>query len=127
MSAVVGGVIMRRIAFSGCRDFTPSEKQVEWAFQVFVRADTEAVLVGDCPTGVDEAIREYCSTWKPKVYTADWDNLGRKAGPIRNKAMIDDADCLIAFWDGKSRGTGNCIKCANDKNIPVLILPAKTP
>ena len=24
---------------------------------------------------------------------------------IRNKLIIDECDCALAFWDGKSRGT----------------------
>lgn len=58
-------------------------------------------------------------------FPADWDNLdvpnavikytsrgkpyNAAAGNIRNKAMGDFADGLLAFWDGKSRGTQDMI------------------
>jgi hypothetical protein len=45
-----------------------------------------------------------------KVFWPNWDKFGRSAGPIRNKEMGDYADSLIAFWDGKSRGTKNMIE-----------------
>ena len=32
------------------------------------------------------------------------------AGPIRNKEMAQNGDFLVAFWDGKSKGTKNMIK-----------------
>lgn len=34
---------------------------------------------------------------------------------IRNRAMVDDADVLIAVWDGTSGGTKNCIDYAEGK------------
>ncbi len=46
-------------------------------------------------------------------YLPDWDKNGRAAGPIRNHEMAYVADILIAFWDGKSKGTANMIKLAN--------------
>lgn len=45
--------------------------------------------------------------WPVKVYEAEWEKLGRKAGPVRNRTMLEahpDA-ALVAFWDGKSPGT----------------------
>lgn len=36
---------------------------------------------------------------------ADWDNLGVKAGPIRNRQMAEIGAALFALWDGKSVGT----------------------
>ena len=79
-------------------------------------------LIGDCPTGVDKSVTDH---YRPtgNVFIAEWDVYGKAAGPIRNKAMIDKADALIAFWDGDSRGTKDCIKHATHKGIPVLIIP----
>lgn len=44
-----------------------------------------------------------------KYFNAEWDIYGRAAGTIRNHQMGDYADYLIAFWDGKSRGTKDMI------------------
>ena len=46
---------------------------------------------------------------KVRIFHAQWGSHGRAAGPIRNKEMANYADSLIAFWDGKSRGTKNMI------------------
>lgn len=46
-------------------------------------------------------------------YTADWKHYGKSAGPIRNKLIIDHSDYVIAFWDGKSKGTLNSLNLAN--------------
>lgn len=45
-------------------------------------------------------------------FPADWQQYGRAAGPIRNRQMADNADALIAFWDGESKGTKNIIETA---------------
>lgn len=54
-------------------------------------------------------------------FPADWARYGRGAGPIRNKQMADNADALIAFWDGRSRGTWNMIQLAQKFNLEVTI------
>jgi hypothetical protein len=45
-----------------------------------------------------------------KEFPADWERLGRKAGPMRNVEMGVYADGLVAFWDGQSKGTLHMIK-----------------
>lgn len=47
-----------------------------------------------------------------RVFKADWQNEGKKAGPIRNLKMAKYATACIAFWDGKSKGTKDMIKKA---------------
>jgi hypothetical protein len=50
---------------------------------------------------------------------ADW-SKGRNAGFVRNALIVGKADGLVAFWDGKSRGTAHSIGLAEKKGIPVL-------
>lgn len=45
-----------------------------------------------------------------KSFPAQWDKYGKSAGFIRNHEMGDYADYLVAFWDGKSRGTKEMIE-----------------
>ena len=58
-----------------------------------------------------------------EVFPADW-SLGRKAGPLRNKAMVDVADYAIAF-PGGGRGTESLIGYARAKGIPLKIYPVE--
>jgi uncharacterized phage-like protein YoqJ len=37
----------------------------------------------------------------------------------RNEWMVDHADRLLAYWDGTSGGTANCVKYAKKKGVPV--------
>jgi SLOG family YspA-like protein len=54
---------------------------------------------------------------------ADWEMYGRRAGYLRNIAMLDrDPAAVIAFWDGQSKGTAHTIREAEKRGIPVVIV-----
>lgn len=55
-------------------------------------------------------------------YPANWNKLGKAAGYIRNKEMAENADCLIAFWDGVSKGTKHMIDLAKEKGLKIRII-----
>lgn len=58
-----------------------------------------------------------------KSFPADWGKNGKAAGPIRNIEMGDYADALIAFWDGKSKGTKHMIEYMKKLEKPVKVVP----
>ena len=115
-----------RVLVTGCRDWVDN-------FTVWRALDTVAdenqsedgiqVVVGDCKTGADK----FASVWgsrKPEKHYANWDRFGMGAGPKRNTEMVNSgADLCLAFWDGHSRGTHDCIQKAVCAGIPVRIYP----
>ena len=50
-----------------------------------------------------------------------WNKYGKAAGFKRNKNIIDNCTEIIAFWDGKSKGTLNSINYAKSINKKVTI------
>lgn len=56
-----------------------------------------------------------------KIFKPDWDKYGKSAGFIRNKLIINEADNVLAFWDGKSKGTKHSIDLAIKAGKPVDI------
>jgi hypothetical protein len=63
--------------------------------------------------------------WNVRVFPADWERYKRRAGIIRNLEMLDqEPDLVIAFWDGKSRGTAHTIGEARRRGIPVEVVSA---
>lgn len=54
-------------------------------------------------------------------FPADWNKYGKSAGYKRNVQMAENADALIALWDGESRGTKHMIEIALEKNLLVHI------
>jgi hypothetical protein len=87
----------------------------------FVNQITEVVSGG--ARGVDRDGEYYASTKELhcKVFPADWEGLGKKAGLLRNIQMADYADALIAVWDGKSKGTKHMIDTMKKLGKPVFV------
>ena len=56
-----------------------------------------------------------------RTFPANWAEFGKGAGLIRNKKMAKYADALIAFWDGKSKGTKNMIQQAEEFGLKIRI------
>lgn len=44
----------------------------------------------------------------------------------RNEWMVDNADMVIAVWDGSSGGTANCVKYAKKKEVPIWQINPET-
>ena len=55
-------------------------------------------------------------------YPANWELHGKSAGYKRNQEMAEVADVLVAFWDGKSRGTKHMIDIMRKLNKPVRVV-----
>jgi len=57
-----------------------------------------------------------------RIYKPDWDRHGKAAGFLRNGEIAADADVLMAFWDGASRGTADTIRKAEGK-MRIVVQP----
>jgi len=62
-----------------------------------------------------------------RTFKADWDNLGKKAGPIRNSQMLKEGqpDLVVAFPTPKSVGTLDMINKAKRANVQVITVVVK--
>ena len=57
-----------------------------------------------------------------EVYLPDWNKNGKAAGFIRNQQIVDNSDIIVAFWDGKSKGTKDTIDKARRAKKPTFIV-----
>ena len=62
-----------------------------------------------------------------KRFPAKWDELGKRAGYVRNCDMAKyaseaDHGILVAFWDGISKGTRNMIEIAKRYGLDVKVV-----
>jgi hypothetical protein len=64
-------------------------------------------IVSGGAAGVDKMARDvaFRDNFFYIEFLPDWTKYGRAAGALRNKKIVDYCDKLIAFWDGKSKGT----------------------
>ena len=51
-----------------------------------------------------------------KIYKPNWGKFGKKAGYMRNVDIVQNADKVIAFWNGTSKGTKHSIDLCKKKD-----------
>lgn len=116
-----------RIIICGSRDFCDKElcfKALDEILEEFYNPE----IVSGHAKGADTFGEEYAKTHSLKVtiFKPDWKKYGRGAGPIRNGEMLkyamEGTPVIIAFWDGKSKGTKNMIDQARKVNAKVYIV-----
>lgn len=74
--------------------------------------------------GADTYAKEFAIKHNLKLieFLPDYEKYGRKAPLVRNKLIVENCDCLIAFWDGKSRGTKYTLDYATKLGKPTKIV-----
>lgn len=106
-----------KIAIVGSRNLTVDD------LGKYLPEDTDEIVSGGA-IGVDRCAREYALSHKLKLteFFPEYDKYKRSAPLLRNLQIIDYADEVIAFWDGRSRGTkfviDNC--CKKHKKVTVV-------
>ena len=75
---------------------------------------SEDEIVSGGAVGVDFCAAEYArkNGMILTEFLPQYARYGRAAPIIRNKEIVDYADKIVAFWDGKSKGTLSVIKYA---------------
>ena len=82
----------------------------------------DVLIEGEC-RGADSIARDYAFLCFIPVepYPADWDGLGKKAGPIRNRRMLDEGhpDVVVGFAKDlpRSIGTMGMLSLAESRGI----------
>jgi len=81
------------------------------------------LVSGGC-SGGDKMVERYAkeNNIHITIFKANWKKYGRAAGPIRNTKIIESCDCVVALWDGKSKGTGDSINKAKKLNLEINIV-----
>ena len=82
-------------------------------------------IVSGGAIGVDSCARDYAKRHGLKLieYFPDYQHYGGGHAPlVRNRLIVDECDCLLAFWDGTSRGTKYTIDYATnvDKSMKIV-------
>lgn len=80
-------------------------------------------IVSGAAKGIDSCAREYALLHNIplKEYLPEYSKYGKRAPLVRNLQIIDYADEVIAFWDGKSHGTKNVIDMCKKRGKTVTV------
>jgi len=81
-------------------------------------------LVSGGARGVDTSAREYAEAHGIKLteFLPDYGKFKRGAPLKRNIQIIEYADTVLAFWDGKSKGTAYVINKCKEMEKPVRVI-----
>lgn len=95
----------------------------------FLQNKSEITIVSGGARGVDSLAERYAKerNYGLKIFPANWDKYGKQAGYIRNDEMhkyisqFSDRG-IVAFWDGKSKGTAHNFGLATKYDTPIKIV-----
>ena len=108
---------------AGGRDFGDNKQMNAAMGRILGRREEKPTVISGCARGADDMGAGIARANGMEVlkFPADWDKHGKSAGVIRNQQMAQEADGLIAFWDGKSKGTKHMIEAATRCGLEVHI------
>ena len=117
---------MKKIAIVGSRDYYKKQESREVINRVLNELNLlykDIEIVSGLARGADALGEEFANengiVFHP--FPADWETFGKSAGHIRNREMAEFSDIVIAFWDGKSRGTSNMISTSLNLGCEVWV------
>lgn len=110
-----------RIIVAGGRDFNDYELLCRKLDFFLSRTENPVIICGEA-RGADSLGKRYALERGIPVlsFPADWDRYGKSAGFRRNKQMAENADALVAFWDGRSKGTANMIELMAGRPVRII-------
>lgn len=117
-----------RIIIAGGRDFSNYPKLKAHVDKFLETITCPVTIVSGGARGADTLGEQYAREcgYPVKRFPANWDKYGKSAGPKRNEEMAlyaaEEHGVLVAFWDGKSRGTKDMIDRATEYKLEVQVM-----
>lgn len=125
-----------RVIIAGSRDFDDFSKLMNSCINILFKITDQnnnldkIRIVSGAARGAEQIGEQYAKIAGYEVtrFSADWDRPGKRDGYVRNAEMAKFAvadgnyGVLIAFWDGKSRGTKHMIDLAEKYGLKVHIV-----
>lgn len=109
---------MIRCIVAGGRDFDDWPLMKRKLDTIFANQEMVEIVSGGA-AGADSLGERYAEErgWSIRRFPADWQNLGQRAGPLRNAQMAAYATHLVAFPGGK--GTADMLRQARERGLTI--------
>lgn len=130
-----------RIIIAGSREFDDYKRLELECNRIFCQFAEEKIIpvsaiesakvieiISGGARGADKLGEKFAKEYKLplKIINADWNTYGKRAGYLRNEQMAlyakTDDGVLVAFWDGKSKGTKHMIDLATKHGLKVFVI-----
>ena len=107
-----------RTIIAGSRNCTDMDQLLQ---AISVCGWKPTVVISGTARGVDKLGERWASEQNIlcERFPADWNAYGKSAGYKRNEQMANNAEALIALWDGESKGTQHMIEIARRKGLRI--------
>lgn len=88
----------------------------------YLPADTTEIISGGA-LGVDHSARAWALAHQVPIteFLPDYARFSRGAPLVRNITIIQNADLVLAFWDGRSHGTRFVIRKCRELGVPCKV------
>jgi predicted Rossmann fold nucleotide-binding protein DprA/Smf involved in DNA uptake len=124
-------IVKKKVAVVGSRDFADKHRLYDIMTKNY---DRIKLVISGGARGADSLAVEWATDYGIPflVFPALWRDpftgvQNRGAGFKRNRQIVEQADVVVAFWDGKSPGTAHTIEMAEQLNKPVRIVKFAPP
>lgn len=89
----------------------------------YLDCQPDAIVSGGAK-GADTYAKYFAERHGIKIieFLPEYEKYGKRAPLVRNKLIVEACDQVLAFWDGKSRGTKQTIDYAESKGKPIKII-----
>ncbi len=106
-----------KLAVIGSRGIT------ELDLEKYISNEVTRIITGGA-RGVDTCAARYAQARGIPLteFHPDYRRYGRGAPLKRNLQIIENADMVLAFWDGSSRGTRFVIEICRERKIPIQVI-----
>lgn len=110
-----------KLAVTGSRGLTADLSNFAALFQ-----NIELIITGGA-RGIDRCAKEYGDKMgiPVRVIAPEYERLGKVAPLVRDRQIVDEADAVLALWDGSSKGTAYTVAYAKKKGKPVRLFRLK--
>lgn len=110
-----------KIAIVGSRNLHISN------LEKYLPVDVTEIVSGGAK-GIDECAKKYAISHKIKLkeFLPEYNKYSKAAPLKRNLQIIEYADMVIAFWDGRSKGTKHVIDVCKKHNKKITVFKIDT-
>ena len=97
---------------------TGSKRIADFDLSTYIPENTECIITGG-EKGIEAIALKYAdeNQIEKHIFISENDSISK-----RNRSMVDEADAVLIFWDGKTKNTVNIVNYASKKGRSVTVV-----
>ena len=97
---------------------TGSKQIADFDLSKYIPENTECIITGE-NKGIEAIALKYAdeNQIEKHIFISENNSISK-----RNRSMVDEADAVLIFWDGKTKNTVNIVNYASKKRKSVTVV-----